>query len=120
MSDVGRSVAILTIELARVDLAITEIEQHIESVMRPLERKKSLDYSETSDYGQTSFLLNIIFDEFNVEEMEAIITRAKAMFVRRRELRAEQGKLRRESASLTAYRKNIASDIATGIAGRLP
>jgi len=83
----------LKVELARIEKDIAGFEKAIQSAMVMLERKKTIDYGRMRDYGQSAFLLRVVFDEWNTEEMEAVFHKVKGIFEARRALRREQQRL---------------------------
>lgn len=104
------------IRLEKTNEDVELLEAQITKTFREMERRRILSYDKPEDYGEVSFNVTVVLDEFNAEDLVELATKASKLLIERRELRKLQHRLRLKDARRYAYRHDLMmSDPSLGV-----
>lgn len=72
---------------------LSQIDKQIDNTFLHLLKRQDLVMDRNRDWGSKTNYLQIIYDEFNLEDFEKTVTELQRVFQKRREIRYEQNKL---------------------------
>lgn len=96
----------LTADFYKVRQDVDSTEKRIQEKFKLMEKTQKINFERCSDHGQRMFVLNIYFDEINIQAFEqSNIDEIKLLLVRYSELRAKQKNIETEIFAQKAIEK---------------